>query len=78
MRKYSLVDIVERRISTDQVFSDLTLDNIQENYKEFAKDKGCRYADDAMQRLYGSSWEKHQTTVWQWYDDEVKKNEAVG
>ena len=75
--KLGIKDIVEDKINSSDLFDTLTLESIMSNYREFAAGGKYREADAAMERLFGAAWKKHQTTVWQWYDDE-EKNKSLG
>ena len=52
----------------DRFIEDLTLSNMRINYEKFRELYEPDRADQAMQRVYSTAWEKHRETIWQDYD----------
>ena len=58
----------------DRFIDDLTLSNMRNNYEKFRELYEPDRADQAMQRVYSTAWERHREAVWQDYDQRELAN----
>ena len=60
------------RDAFDGMIDSLTMDCMKVTYIDMVTAYGTEVASQRMGNLFGSSWEKGQTDIWQWYDHEVE------
>lgn len=61
---------VANEIVENEIIDHLTLCSMLYNYPLFVESRGVEKADEAMARLFGTTWDSHKEQVWQWWDDE--------